>query len=209
MRKDYTISERVAIVEALNGYRHGGDRRSNQVPDRKLGLTLDQACKRAGFGMESYYRAKRIVECGTDEVAEAVDSGELSLTAGDVLVKASVSAQRKILRRQKAAKDLTARALAREVRKIEQADRIESIGRADLPALCSVTQGDCRQLIPSLPDASIDLCFTSPPYAEQRNGHYPGISESEYPSFTVNWMNLLSSKLTETGSPSPSSSRWR
>lgn len=50
MRKDYTISERVAIVEALNGYRHGGDRRSDQVPYRELGLTLDQACKRAGFG---------------------------------------------------------------------------------------------------------------------------------------------------------------
>lgn len=200
MRKDYTISERVAIVEALNGYRHGGDRRSDQVPYRELGLTLDQACKRAGFGMESYYRAKRIVECGTDEVTQSVDSGELSLTAGDVLVKASLSAQRKILRRQKAAKDLTARALAREVRKVDREQCVEPIVLNGSPSICSVTQGDCQQLIPALPDGSIDLCFTSPPYAEQRNGHYPGIPECEYPGFTVDWMNSLSPKLTENGS---------
>src|SRR4051812_34537068 len=31
MRKDYTVSERVAIVETLRGYCHGGDRRSDQA----------------------------------------------------------------------------------------------------------------------------------------------------------------------------------
>jgi DNA modification methylase len=37
----------------------------------------------------------------------------------------------------------------------------------------SVTEGDCRELIPQLPDDSIDVAVTSPPYWGQRlsRGH--------------------------------------
>jgi DNA modification methylase/ParB-like chromosome segregation protein Spo0J len=64
----------------------------------------------------------------------------------------------------------------------------------------SVTEGDCRQLIPRLPDCSIGLCLTSPPYAEQRKGTYPSVPERQYPQFTVDWMAKLWDKLTDDGS---------
>ena len=68
------------------------------------------------------------------------------------------------------------------------------------PAINALTQGDCRNLIAALPDDSIHLCVTSPPYAEQRKNEYPSISEKDYPEFTVQWMSRLRDKLTHDGS---------
>ena len=55
-------------------------------------------------------------------------------------------------------------------------------------------------MIPKLPDGSVGLVVTSPPYAEQRKGHYGGVPESVYPEFTVRWMEAVRPKLTGDGS---------
>lgn len=44
-------------------------------------------------------------------------------------------------------------------------------------------QGDCEEVLQQLPDNSIDLIVTSPPYADQRKTTYGGVSPDEY----VNW----------------------
>ena len=41
-------------------------------------------------------------------------------------------------------------------------------------------QGDCEQILKRFPDNSIDLIFTSPPYADQRQGTYGGVSPDKY-----------------------------
>lgn len=43
--------------------------------------------------------------------------------------------------------------------------------------------GDCEQVLEGFPDNSIDLIFTSPPYADQRKRIYGGVKPDEY----VNW----------------------
>jgi site-specific DNA-methyltransferase (adenine-specific) len=43
--------------------------------------------------------------------------------------------------------------------------------------------GDCGEVLQDFPDNSIDLIFTSPPYADQRKKTYGGVSPNEY----VNW----------------------
>jgi site-specific DNA-methyltransferase (adenine-specific)/site-specific DNA-methyltransferase (cytosine-N4-specific) len=63
-----------------------------------------------------------------------------------------------------------------------------------------VFHGDCLDVIPTLDNGSISLVVTSPPYAEQRAGHYKGIAEEDYPDFTVQWMEALGPKLTLDGS---------
>ncbi len=60
--------------------------------------------------------------------------------------------------------------------------------------------GDCLDLIPTLEDESVSLVITSPPYADQRAGHYGGIPEEDYPVFTVQWMNALAPKMRKDGS---------
>ena len=49
--------------------------------------------------------------------------------------------------------------------------------------LDKIIQGDCEKVLQDFPDNSIDLIFTSPPYADQRAKTYGGIKPDEY----VNW----------------------
>ena len=49
--------------------------------------------------------------------------------------------------------------------------------------LDKIIQGDCEKVLQDLPDNSIDLIFTSPPYADQRTKSYGGIKPDEY----VDW----------------------
>ena len=41
-------------------------------------------------------------------------------------------------------------------------------------------QGDCRERLKELPDDSIDLIVTSPPYADSRKKTYGGLSPDAY-----------------------------
>lgn len=40
--------------------------------------------------------------------------------------------------------------------------------------------GDCREVLKGIPSDSIDLVFTSPPYADNRKATYDGISIDKY-----------------------------
>ena len=40
--------------------------------------------------------------------------------------------------------------------------------------------GDCEDVLKKIPENSVDLIFTSPPYADQRKGTYGGIHPGEY-----------------------------
>lgn len=48
-----------------------------------------------------------------------------------------------------------------------------------------VYQGECIEVMLSMPEASVDAVMTSPPYAEQRKSTYGGIPERDYPAWTV------------------------
>lgn len=64
--------------------------------------------------------------------------------------------------------------------------------------LNSVVVGDCINVIPKLPDGSIQAVICSPPYALQRK--YDSIPEVDYPDWTYRWMEALKPKLTPSGS---------
>jgi len=46
-----------------------------------------------------------------------------------------------------------------------------------------IIYGDCEEVLQGFPDNSVDLIFTSPPYADQRNGTYGGIKPENYISW--------------------------
>lgn len=60
--------------------------------------------------------------------------------------------------------------------------------------------GNCFEILPTLSNESIDLIVTSPPYAEQRKKQYGGISEKEYPTWTVKWMEACRQCIKPNGS---------
>lgn len=57
--------------------------------------------------------------------------------------------------------------------------------------------GDCRDELKNLPDNSIDLIFTSPPYADSRTQTYGGIKPNEY----VNWFLPMTKELLRVLKP--------
>ena len=57
--------------------------------------------------------------------------------------------------------------------------------------------GDSREILKSIPDNSVDLIITSPPYADQRKNSYGGIKPNEY----VNWFLPISEQLLRVLKP--------
>jgi len=57
--------------------------------------------------------------------------------------------------------------------------------------------GDCTQVLTDLPDDSVDLIFTSPPYADQRKQTYGGFHPDDY----VEWFLPISEQLLRVLKP--------
>lgn len=57
--------------------------------------------------------------------------------------------------------------------------------------------GDCKEQLKLLPDNSVDLIFTSPPYADQRKNTYGGIHPDKY----VDWFLPISQQLLRVLKP--------
>jgi site-specific DNA-methyltransferase (adenine-specific) len=51
--------------------------------------------------------------------------------------------------------------------------------------------GDCLEVLPTLPDACVDLIVTSPPYADSRKNTYGGIHPDKY----VEWFSPIAAQL--------------
>lgn len=60
--------------------------------------------------------------------------------------------------------------------------------------------GDCRKVLPEMPDATVDLIVTSPPYADQRRHTYGGVHPDDY----VEWFLPISEQLLRTLKPTGS-----
>src|SRR3989338_8141587 len=74
-------------------------------------------------------------------------------------------------------------------RTIEKVDLFNSKTKASIKA--NVILGDCFDALKNLPDNSIDLIITSPPYADQRKSTYGGISPEKY----VEWFLPIAGEL--------------
>jgi len=58
--------------------------------------------------------------------------------------------------------------------------------------------GDCGEVLRDFPDNSVDLIFTSPPYADQRKKTYGGVHPDEY----VNWFLPMTAQFLRVLKPS-------
>ena len=67
----------------------------------------------------------------------------------------------------------------------------ETIRYDDKNATIDLYNENCLTVLKTIPDASVDLIITSPPYASQRKTTYGGVSEKEY----VQWFLNISSEL--------------
>ena len=114
IRKDFTASERVAIAKAVEeeikaqGERRGRPKadsgQTDLIVDEKVvnspqfepgQKTRDAAAMAAGFDSEWAYRqAKKVTEDGTQELIDAMDQGEITISTAAILTKATPEEQR-------------------------------------------------------------------------------------------------------------------
>lgn len=66
-----------------------------------------------------------------------------------------------------------------------------------MEVVTDVHQGDSREELKNIPDNSVDLIVTSPPYADQRKSTYGGIRPEEY----VDWFLPISKELLRVLKP--------
>lgn len=64
-------------------------------------------------------------------------------------------------------------------------------------AMTDLHLGDCSKILKTIPDDSVDLIFTSPPYADQRKSTYGGISPDDY----VDWFLPISQEMLRVLKP--------
>lgn len=69
--------------------------------------------------------------------------------------------------------------------------------RFSMEVVTDVHQGDSREELKNIPDNSVDLIVTSPPYADQRKSTYGGIRPEEY----VDWFLPISKELLRVLKP--------
>ena len=134
IRKDFTPSERVAIGKALED--QAPERRGSPIPQYIAELkgleTRELAAKKAGFGNRTTYeQAKRVVDDGAPELVEAMDSGDVSISAAAVIAAEPRERQEQIVQ-------LPGKLRRRMVRELREA--------AKLP-----TPGEARRLVPEAP----------------------------------------------------------
>jgi DNA modification methylase len=60
-----------------------------------------------------------------------------------------------------------------------------------------IRHGDCKEVLKNIPNNSVDLIFTSPPYADQRKSTYGGIKPDDY----VKWFLPISKELLRVLKP--------
>lgn len=101
LRKDFTVSERVAILETLATHRHGGDRKSDEAKSDQEQLTVldrDQAARQAGLGNRETARCAKIaVDRGSPEVVAAMDDARLSISKAAQIAQLSDENQRRVV----------------------------------------------------------------------------------------------------------------
>lgn len=95
VRKDFTASERVDILEAISPPK-GGDRISEQR--QKFVFDKHEAATKAGFGnYETARQARAVVNNGTAELVQAMDSGKVSISAAATISKQDQETQKRIV----------------------------------------------------------------------------------------------------------------
>lgn len=64
----------------------------------------------------------------------------------------------------------------------------------------TILEGDCLFKLKSMPENSVDLIVTSPPYAQQRKDTYGGIDELDYPAWIAEVVKECNRVLKPSGS---------
>jgi len=165
MRKQFTPSEREAIaakIERLSPERRGrpGENVAH-VPHLKGEKTRDIAAKQAGFSSTSQYRnTKKVVEQGSPELVDAMDTGIASIRAAADLAELPQNEQAEVVARGE--DEILKR--AKEIRKQKAEQRREKQIEKEIAASRIITLDRLWHVTSDQDVIECDAVITDPPY---------------------------------------------
>ena len=201
--KPFTVSERVAIGRAIEERLAGRQGQRTDLrqeaaegslpaetqlpadwPEVLTGTeTRDIAAKRAGFdSTTAYRRAKQVVESGSPELVEAVDEGEVSVSAAAEIARQPHDEQREIVAR---GRDEIVKIANRIRREQKEQKRFERETRAIAVQATLPAASDRWRLINSavaeldeIEAGSVSCIITDPPYPREFLSVYADLAET-------------------------------
>jgi DNA modification methylase len=158
--------------------------------------TREAAAEKAGFGNDKTYRqAAKVVNNGTPKLIQAMDEGRVSISAASILAEADADEQEAVLELDEkailqAAKEIRARQAEKRAEHQEsKTPKPQARPRKERLKATRFIHGDCQRELKKLPDKSVDLILTDPPYA-QVDREYGRLTEAE-------WHDLMKSVVIE------------
>ncbi len=138
------------------------------------GKTRDELAAIAGVSHDTISKVERIEKSASEEIRAKVKSGELSINQGYHEVK-------------------------KEERKADNIARNEDRRNTALPANITLLQGDVLEQLDSIPNNSIDLLNTDPPYMIIGEEWDNFDTSESFDAFTEAWLRKAFDKLKSTG----------
>lgn len=183
VRKDFTVSERVAIGEAVEvelGERRGGDQKSKckilHNDPNEGSKTIEIAAQKSGFrNKETYRQAKKVVETATPELVEAMDSGRVKPSVAEKLTNLPPADQ--ILLASKG-KEKEAQQAAKEIR----ANKAEKRHEERIQRIVEISQGN-KELNTS---KTYPVIYADPPWRYDHAVSDTRQIENHYPTMELN-----------------------
>jgi DNA modification methylase len=166
-RRHLDESQRAMVAAKLATLKLGANQHSE-------GPSIEGASRLLNVGHASVDRAKRVQRDGVPELVQAVERGDVKVSAAADIATESPERQREIVAQGEdqilaAAKAIRARraeqsraARIEKLAKIAEANRAIAIDQR--LSVVRVLTGDCRAILPTLPSESVHCVVTSPPY---------------------------------------------
>ena len=149
------------------------------LPGGHTGDWREVAGRDFGASARSVQHAANVVSQGVPELVDAMDSGLVAVSTAAVLLSLPPERQRQAV----AAGPEFVKKLASQIRQSGREGKTlpETKGGnfAGSPS-CKLILGDCQTALREVPDDSVRLIVTSPPYADARKNSYGGIHPDEY-----------------------------
>jgi 16S rRNA G966 N2-methylase RsmD len=132
----------IARGNSLANLKKGTDNYSPTGPNEPLGAVAIKVTEGSGQSSTTYKRAKYVIENGTEQQKQLLRSG-----------KSEINTIYKQIQNENKRQELIKNAKENPI--------------LELPESCELLYGDFREKLKDIPDNSIDLIFTDPPYKKQ------------------------------------------
>ena len=139
--------------------------------EREKGETKQIVAKKTGFGSkENLRKYEKIKAADKPEIIEKLDKGEITVN--------------------KAYQDIK-----KAERKKENEEKIKKLANKTIPSNIKLLEGDLFEQVKNIPDNSIDLLCTDPPYFVLDEAWDTFKDKQDFLTFTENWLNKIMPKV--------------